>query len=111
MGLFSFAKGIMEKNKQFQFSSWKYQLRISWQTPQMEGWATGIRKDFRGLMTGTLRGGGNGVRPTQLSMPWEYPERVHTTLEAASWCHRAAELTVTGTGRRLVWGLGKDFLP
>lgn len=47
MGLFSFAKGTMEKNKLFQFFSGKHQLRISSQTLQMEGWATGIRKDFR----------------------------------------------------------------
>lgn len=49
MGLFPFAKGIMEKNKQFQFFSWKYQPRIGWQTFQMEGWDTSIRKDFRGF--------------------------------------------------------------
>lgn len=47
MGLFSFAKGIMEKNKLFQFFSGKHQPRISCQTLQMEGWATNIRKNFR----------------------------------------------------------------
>lgn len=48
MGLFSFAKGVMEKNKPFQFLSWKHQSHISCQTIQMEGWATGVRKDFQG---------------------------------------------------------------
>lgn len=41
MGLFSFAKGIVEKNKLFQFVSWKHQPPISCQTHQMEGWAMG----------------------------------------------------------------------
>lgn len=57
----------MEKNNLFQFSSWKQQPHISWQALQMEGWAMGVRKDFRGFdleLTGTLRGGKNGVRPT-----------------------------------------------
>lgn len=49
MGLFSLAKEIMEKNKLFQFFSWKHQPYISCQMLQMEGWATGIRKDFRGF--------------------------------------------------------------
>lgn len=49
MGLFSFAKGFVEKNKLFQFFSWKHQPHISCQTHQMEGWATGTKKDFRGF--------------------------------------------------------------
>lgn len=49
MGLFSFAKGIMEKNNLFQFSSWKHQPHISCQMLQMERWATGFREDFSGL--------------------------------------------------------------
>lgn len=48
MGLFSFAKGIVEKNKLFQFFSWKHQPPISCQTHQMEGWATGTEENFRG---------------------------------------------------------------
>lgn len=49
MGLFSFAKGFVEKNELFQFFSWKHQPHISCQTHQMEGWATGTKKDFRGF--------------------------------------------------------------
>lgn len=73
MGLFSFAKGIMEKNKLFQFFSWKHQSHISCQTLQMEGWATGVRTSeaLMERLTGTLRREENGVRPTLLLVLWE----------------------------------------